>query len=206
MRRCATTGESGDSQVHRPPEQVDWAALSDEARTELEHYAFSLHQHPPKAIHRIAVVIPVNFIDCKRDGLRYLVRPRDDAHGEIQPDQLVHQSMVERGYRLRLERETAAAAVTRSDREAMFHQIEIDLKLTVAVRNRRRGEPTRRHVKRGMPRMVDPRRLNETDLSDDLQPHVQGISRCEPLMQFEYGPGASSMRLNHCAIVPGRLQ
>src|SRR2546426_12591316 len=116
----------------------------------------------------------MSFVRCDWDRDGTLFGLAVELHVEVDLFHLLHQALVERRHRLGFKRETPGETVTRQNREPMADEVEIDLERAVPVRNGRRGQASGRNVKRAMPAMIHPGSLCETDLSNDLSPHVQG--------------------------------
>src|SRR5256886_9114142 len=55
----------------------------------------------------------------------------------------------------------------------MIEEIEVQLKGTIRVMNRRRGEATGGNVQRNVPPVVQPGSESEADLAYDLRPHMK---------------------------------
>src|SRR5262249_19217474 len=101
-------------------------------------------------------------------------RHRPDAHLDAEPMQRVHEQAVELGDRPRLERNAGLAAVRAADHELVVDEIEHDRQRPAAAdRQPRRDQPARGNPQRDVPPMIGARRQRETDLADDLRPHVQ---------------------------------
>ena len=83
-------------------------------RAELRHDALRLHQHAPEPVDGISIVVAMHVIIRERDRVRHLVRPGDDAYGQIEARQLLLQAAVEGGNRLRLEGEPLDTPVARA--------------------------------------------------------------------------------------------
>ena len=65
------------------------------------------------------------------------------------------------------------APIVQANAELMLDEIEIDLEGALLVRNGPGCQATSRDVERHMPGVVDPRRLREPDLADDLAAKLQ---------------------------------
>jgi hypothetical protein len=142
----ATSGESCHRQIHCTPEQVNRAALADETRPELLQHAIGLDEHPPEAIDRIGIVRSMRIVLAKGNRVGDFVRRGDDLHWQIEPLQFLQRPLIKGGDRHRLQRESASTAIARPNHKTMGHQIEIELKRSLAVRNRRRRQPMRGNV------------------------------------------------------------
>ena len=80
------------------------------------------------------------------------------------------------------------------DSEAMLHEVEVDLKRSVAVRDRRGRQAARRDVQRHLPPVIQRRREREADLADDLGPQVQRRDRGLPVTPRELRPERAAGR------------
>ena len=70
----------------------------------------------------------------------------------------------------------------------MINEIETNLEDVKAVRNRRSSQAACGEVERNVPRVVNPRRLREANLADDLRPHVERLRRLLPLRKRQSRP------------------
>ena len=75
--------------------------------------------------------------------------------------------------RLRLERDASLHAFAGAHHEHAVDEVEGEVEGAIAVRDERRGQSARVHVQGHVPRMVEPRRLHQADLADDLRPQTQ---------------------------------
>ena len=58
-------------------------------------------------------------------------------------------------------------------RDQKHDEIEIELKAAIAVGDERGGKAAWRRIKHDVPGLIEPRRLREADLADDLRPQMQ---------------------------------
>src|SRR5437764_1365363 len=72
----------------------------------------------------------------------------------------------------------------------MIDEIELDLKHSAAIGNRRSGQPAGIDVESRVPPMVQLRTERHADLTDDLRPHMQGLVSVEPGIEWQSGPGS----------------
>ncbi len=70
----------------------------------------------------------------------------------------------------------------------MTDEIEVDLERPAPVWNRAGREAPCCHVKRYVPGMVDPGTLHESNLTDNLRPHVQSRAGIAPCFERQAGP------------------
>jgi hypothetical protein len=82
--------------------------------------------------------------------------------------------------RYRLEHELAGMTVIGAQPQHVVDEIEIDLELARPVWNGRRRQAARSHVKRDMPGVIEPRRLGQPNLADNLRRQMQRAARLLP--------------------------
>src|SRR5207248_11299893 len=70
----------------------------------------------------------------------------------------------------------------------MIEEIEVQLKGTIRVMNRRRGEATGGNVQRNVPPVVQPGSESEADLAYDLRPHMKRGTGVFPRSIWERRP------------------
>ena len=80
------TARSGGS-----PEEVDRAALADEAGAELLEDAVGLHEDAPVALDGVRIVGAVRLVLIEADGALYFVGKRVDLHGTAERLHLRHE-------------------------------------------------------------------------------------------------------------------
>src|SRR5215472_3646514 len=130
----------------------------------------------------------MHLILDEADRLGHLVRLRMNRYLQVELRELAHQLRVERGHGLRSEREPARAAIARLDQQSMRHEIEVDLKAALAVRNGGGREPFRRDVQCHVPGMVDPGTQRKPNFAHDLRPHVVRRVGIGPGFEGKAGP------------------
>src|SRR5690348_11431407 len=123
MRRRRPAGEPGHREIKRAKKQMHRAALTDKSPSELLHHAIRLNENPPESVRVFAIVCAVRFVEIEADGLRNFVWLFVNRDMEIKTSHFAHQTAVERGYRLRLEREPGHASVTGVNRQLMAKEI-----------------------------------------------------------------------------------
>ena len=64
----------------------------------------------------------------------------------------------------------------------MVDEVELHVEDRSAVRDGARGQAARADVQRHLPPVVDQRHVRQADLTDDLRPHVQGLSGGRPVL------------------------
>jgi hypothetical protein len=77
---------------------------------------------------------------------------------------------------MRLERKCPLLTLAGADDKPLADEIELDLEDFIADRDRRRAKPTRAHIERDLPAVVEPRRQCEPDFADDLRPKLRSCS------------------------------
>src|SRR4029079_2580652 len=80
MCRRRPSGEARDCQVHSAPEQMDWAALSNELRAELLEHAIALREPQPEPMDGVGIVRPLPVVLWKRHDHGQLVRSRENMN------------------------------------------------------------------------------------------------------------------------------
>ena len=80
-------------------------------------------------------------------------------------------------------------AVAGRNPQDMIDEVEIDLKVAHAVRDRRGRQPARGDIERDMPGMVQPGRAHKTNLADDLGPQMQRFVGVAPGRGRQFRPG-----------------
>src|SRR5215471_550312 len=108
-----------------------------------------------------------------------------DGHGpdpdiEIEMLKLRHDLAVEVRHATRREREGFIQPIARCDRQSMFDEIEFDLEPAAAIGNQGRRQSPVRDIERNLPPMIDVRRTGETDLANDLRPHMKRVAGVLP--------------------------
>src|SRR6188508_1947080 len=194
--------EARDRQIARTPEEVNRARLADKARPENLEHTIGLDERSPESMHVLSVVRAMRLVLGKRDRIDELRRLSRDAHLDVEAPQRFYHQTVKHGDTLCTKWNLFAAALTRSKLESMCCEIELQLERPSSVRNRRRGQPSRRDVESRVPGMIEPRRLDETDLPDDLRPEMQGGEGILPRGQRKVRPCGCSFRHQNPAAWP----
>src|SRR5205807_3722782 len=107
------------------------------------------------------------------NGIGDLIRRRVDLHIDIELGKLRKEVLIEVCDRARLQRHRFHRPVARLDQELVVDEVEIDLKYARVIPDRRSGKPSRGEVERNVPGVIDPGRLDQSYLADDLRPHVE---------------------------------
>ena len=148
-----------------------------------------------------SVVGDMRLIRLERDRLGHLDRLRRDPDVNAEVAKAGHEPGIELGDRHGLECHGEHPAVAVGDAESMVDEVEIDLELATAARDRRRRQASCADVQRHVPPMVEWRRHRHAHLADDLNPHMEGIDRRPPLSPGKLRPGSARFATNracHC--------
>jgi hypothetical protein len=111
-----------------------------------------------------------------------LIGPRPNLHRDAELVERTHRLGIEIGDRLRLERDPTGAALTGSDVQPVLDEVKLDVKHVRFVWNRGCGQTSGTDVGGYPPPVVDHRRVCESNLADDLGPHVQRVTGGGPLV------------------------
>jgi hypothetical protein len=136
MARRLAAREPCHCKIEAAPEEVHRTALSEKTRTELLEHAIDLQEYAPEALSVFAIVRRMRVILAEGNGLRHFIRHFIDTDRQPQARQRRHHGGMELGYRLRLERHLPPRPVARVDPEDMIEKIKIDLKRTLAIRDK----------------------------------------------------------------------
>ena len=115
-------------------------ALAEEAAAKFLHDPIGLNQDSPKPVCVVAIVCFMRLVLIEPDRIGHFIWLFADIDVQTETVQLLHQAPIERHNRLRFQRKAARAAVAFANHQLMMNEIEVDLKGTKAVRNRRGGE------------------------------------------------------------------
>ena len=125
------------------------AALANEPAAELLQHAVGLDERVPEASDRVDVVRGMHRVVVEPDRVRDFVGPRvANLRRHANRAQCVEIATIEFRHRQRLERQGRLSAVAGAHDEQVAEQIEVDLERPILVGHRRRGQATRRDVKR----------------------------------------------------------
>ena len=152
------------------------------------HDAVGRHELAPEQVHGVGIIGGVRVVVGERDRRD---RPRwacPNLHRDAELVERTHRLGIEVGDRLGFERDPTGAAVTGSDVQPVLDEVELDVEDTRSVRHRGRGQTSRADVEGDLPPVVDHRRVRESDLADDLGPHVQRVSGGGPLVDPQRRP------------------
>jgi len=149
---------------------------------ELVHYSVGRNELVPEQVRGVAIVGGVLFVvgewDCRVD----LVGPGLNLHRNAELVERMHRLGIEVGHRLGFQRDLTSFAVAGSDVQPVLDEVEFDVEHARCERNRGRGQTPRADVEGDLPPMIDHRRVSESNLPDDLGPHVQRVSGGGPLV------------------------
>ena len=123
-------------EIEAAPEELDRARFADEAGLEGLEHAIGLNQRAPQQLRMLRVVRVVPFVQVERDGVGDLHgtgRDRDVDAAASEPRQEV---AVEARDRARLEAHREGSRVAVGDVQTVVDEVEVDLELAVAVRDR----------------------------------------------------------------------
>jgi hypothetical protein len=114
---------------------MDRAALADEAAAELLEDPVRLHEDLPEPVRVVGIVRTVNLVLVETDRFGNFVRFSMDSHMQAQLVHFIHEPAVERGCRLRFERQSGNAAVADLQDQLVIDKVEVDLERPAAVRD-----------------------------------------------------------------------
>ena len=106
-----------------------------------------------------AVVGGVDMVLAEADRVGNLVGELIDADLDAEFREDAHDVGIEIGDGAREEPDLLLTAVARRRPQLMVEEIEIELERALPVRDRRGGQPARRHIKHHVPGMIEPGRL-----------------------------------------------
>jgi hypothetical protein len=118
----------------------------------------------------VAIIGSMDMILAEPDRIRNLVGQLIDADLDAKLGEGAHDFGVEIGDRAREESHLPLTTFARRHPQYIVEEIEIKLEGTISERNWRRGQAASRYIKHNVPGMIEPRRLREADLADDLRP------------------------------------
>ena len=110
----------------------------------------------------------------KRDRVGQLVRHVMDANLDAELGQGLHDLGIEIGDRPRIKPDLPDRAVVGRCDQRGIQKIELELEAAVTIGDGRRGQAPGRQIKNNVPGMIEPGRLREPDLANDLGPEMQG--------------------------------
>jgi len=113
---------------------------------ELAHDRRGRNQRAAKGLHVVRIVRTVCLVYGERDRVGNLVWNRMDRDVDSQTPQCVEQLSIKLRDRNRAEVDGTHPALARDDRERVAEEVEVDLKGSAAVRDRRRRQTAWSHV------------------------------------------------------------
>ena len=127
-----------------------------------------------------------------------LHRHAPDAHLDSCRSQHLHEFPVEIRHRHGPQRQLLHQSVAALQHQLIRKKVESYLDRPLAVRNVRRREPARAHIKRNIPPMIDERRQPQPHFAHNLGPHVQRGAGLPPGIKRQRGP--AFWPVGHCWI------
>src|SRR4029079_6674217 len=143
----------------------------------------------PERLREITVVGRVNLILAEPDRVGNFVGKLVDADVDAEFGKRAHDVRIEIGHAARVEPDRLFAALAGRDAQHMVQTVEVGLEAAVAIRNRRRGQATRRYIENDVPGVVEPRGLHEPYFADDLRPELERGAGILPGCIWQFRPG-----------------
>ena len=143
----------------------------------------------PKARFELSVIGLMLSIFIKRYTVRYFTGSRTYGCTETEGVKMLQDRSVELRYRNRLKLNEPLRSAYRLDYELMVNKIKTYLEGDSAIRYYRCTQTSSSQIKRNVPRMIRPWRMRQTNLANNLRPHMQGgdsigpftIGQCRPI-------------------------
>src|SRR5580765_6537416 len=114
--------------------------LANEPRAKLVEDTTSLHEYSPEPVGVLRIVATMRFILVEGDRVGNLVGASVRSHSQFEPFHFLHEAPVERGHRLRLERQIRLPTIGRLHDQLMSEKIEINLERPSSIWNQRCGQ------------------------------------------------------------------
>ena len=114
--------------------------------------------------------------------------------GQSQLIQRVHGLRVELGHRFRFQRNASDRPAAGPDQQLVVYEVEINGERVGRMGDRRGRQSAGSHVQGDLPPVIDHGRMSESNLADDLRPHVQCVSRRSPVVEPQARPRAITLR------------
>src|SRR5204862_6040983 len=121
------------------------------------------------------------FFEWSRIG--DLARRRANLYAQAELVQLRKQLLVKRCHGARVKRNCARFAATGLDQQPVIDEVELEFARPRLVWEGRGRETAGSHVKGRVPRMIDPRCLDEPYFPDHLRPQVECFVYRSPLLE-----------------------
>src|SRR5882724_13533701 len=202
MLRRGPAGKTRDGKIWRAPEKMDRTAFPAEARSKFFEDAVGLDQNTPESIGIFRVVRAMLLVAIERNRIRNLVRQYVDLDGEIELVQRGHDRLVEIRHAARFQFDRLPRAVAFQNPKLVIDEIKADLKRVSSVRNRRSRQTAGSNIKRDVPGMVGPWRESQSNLADNLRPHVERGAGFFPIRVIQLRPNFSGSARFHCSNMP----
>ncbi|MNQ73402.1 hypothetical protein D3C85_881310 [compost metagenome] len=186
-------------QIERAPEQLDGTALAQKPCAKQVEHPVHLHQSPPVVTRDLGVIDAKPLVQRKGRRLGHFVGRQVDAARHAQRAQGVLHLGVEVGDGPGFQHNPALASVADPDDQGPGDEVELHRKPDRAVRDQARRQPPRRNPQRHVPAVVQPGRLRQPRLADDLRPQLQRLHRRPQRRGRQFGPDAGVLLRGHQA-------
>src|SRR6185369_3819170 len=157
--------------IEASPEEMDRAALAKEGRAELEEHPLDFSQDAPMPFGKVAIVGRVGIVLVEADRIGQLVRHVMNADLDAELLQRLDDLGIEIGDRPRIKPDLPDRTVVGRSDQRVIQKVQLELE---AIRDGRRGQAPGRDIENNVPGMIEPWRLREPDLANDLGPEMQG--------------------------------
>src|SRR5665213_275944 len=164
------------------------ARFAEEAGAELLEYAIGVDEDLKKTPHCAGIVGRVPIILREPDRVRQFVWYLVDDDLDSDVGEIGHHGRVEARDRLPGQSKLAREAVAGRDPQRMVDEVEVDLEVARAVRDRRGRQSSRGDIERYMPGVIEPGRAHESNLAGDLAPQVQRLIGFPPRCGWQFRP------------------
>ncbi len=188
MKRSLPSGETGDCQVERSPEQMHGRSLAEKARAEMSEHARHARQRPVEALDRVPVIRTPGRVVRERDRILDFVGPSVERRRPAHFRNRTPGAGVELGDAHRFQGKARSCATVGIGDERVIAEVEAERNQPGAVRNRSGRQSARCHVERRVPGVIDPRHMRQTVFPGDLAPHVQCGAGLLPFRIRDGGP------------------
>src|SRR6266849_6251371 len=180
MWRRLSSGKARHGQIKAAPEKMHRAHFAEKAGAEMRKHVVRREQHAPETVGIVAIVGGVREVPIEWDAISDLARHRRDGNLDVEFGERRAQLAEELRNRLWREHELTEVPVAGSYPQHMVDKVEIELEGAGAVRDRRGRQAARGQVQRHVPGVVEPRRLRQAYLADDLRPQMQRLAGILP--------------------------
>src|SRR5262245_62657615 len=165
MPRRRPPGKVRDREIKTTPEKMNRACFAKESGSEARENLACRKQNAQEAIDVFGIVRRMHGVLLERNAVRDLARHRHDGDIYAELAQRDHQVFVEFGDTHGPEHQLTEMSLACPHPQHVVDEIEIDLKAAAAPRNWRCRQPTRGHIKRHMPGVIEPGCQGEPDLA-----------------------------------------